>query len=154
MTAGHYQVVSTDAARQELRDVEGADRLAGIPPGVLPREGLRALLAGTALGELLDALDDLAPDPYGGLSLARTEDTEDDRTALHSPSPASAAPRAEQRLHELKVCGAATSFGCNRLTSSAPRSRLCTPTFPRPLELWARWWVPPHGGRGDCATAG
>jgi hypothetical protein len=83
VTAGSgYRVVFTDAARRELRALEGADRLAGIPPGVLSRESLRALLAGTELGELLDALDDLAADPYGGLSLARTPDAEDDRTAL------------------------------------------------------------------------
>lgn len=82
MSAASYRVVFTDAARAELRGLEGADRLAGMPPGVLSREGLRALLAGTTLGELLEALDDLAADPYGGLSLARTASAEDDRTAL------------------------------------------------------------------------
>lgn len=75
-------MVFTDSARGELREVEGADRLTGIPPGVLSRESMRALLAGTELGELLDALDALAADPYGGLSLPRTADFEDDRTAL------------------------------------------------------------------------
>ncbi|MFF5808287.1 hypothetical protein [Streptomyces sp. NPDC012746] len=37
---------------------------------------------GTDLGALMDGLEDLAADPYGGLSLARTGEAEDDRTAL------------------------------------------------------------------------
>ncbi|MFI8459090.1 hypothetical protein [Kitasatospora sp. NPDC085464] len=81
MTASRYKVVLTDAAREQLRALDGAERLAGIP-GVLSREALRALLAGTVLGELLAGLEDVASDPFGGLSLARTADGEDDRVAL------------------------------------------------------------------------
>lgn len=82
MTPSRYRVVFTDAARQQLRLLDGAERLTGIPPGALTRDALHALLTGTTLGDLLDALDDLAADPYGGPTLARTGETEDDRTAL------------------------------------------------------------------------
>jgi hypothetical protein len=80
--ASRYRVVFTDATREQLRRLDGAERLASIPPGALTRDALQALLAGTTLGDLLAALDDLATDPYGGPTLARTSDAEDDRTAL------------------------------------------------------------------------
>ena len=82
MTSEHYRVALTADARLQLRSLDGADRLTGIPAGALTGEALRALLAGTVLGDLLAALDDLASDPYGGLSLERTSDAADDRTAL------------------------------------------------------------------------
>ncbi|WP_042404425.1 hypothetical protein [Streptacidiphilus carbonis] len=82
MTGPRYRVVFTDAARAQMRLLDGAERLAGIPAGVLNREALAALLAGTVLGDLLTALEELAGDPYGALSLARTGEAEDDRTAL------------------------------------------------------------------------
>jgi hypothetical protein len=82
VTPQRYRVVFTDAARKQLRELEGAERLAGIPAGALDRQALRALLADTALGELLAGLEELAGDPYGGMSLARTATAEDDRTAL------------------------------------------------------------------------
>lgn len=82
MTPARYRVVFTGAAREQMRLLDGAERLAGIPPGALTRDALRALLTGTALGDLLDGLEDLAADPYGGPTLARTGDFEDDRTAL------------------------------------------------------------------------
>ncbi|MEV7783155.1 hypothetical protein [Kitasatospora sp. NPDC088351] len=77
-----YRVVLTDAAREQLRALDGAERLAGIPSSALDREALHALLAGTSVGDLLVGLDDLAADPYGGPSLARTYAVEDDRVAL------------------------------------------------------------------------
>jgi hypothetical protein len=77
-----YRVVFTDDARRQLRTLDGADLLAEAAPGSLNRQALRRLLAGTVLGDLLDGLDALADDPYGGLSLARTASAEDDRTAL------------------------------------------------------------------------
>jgi hypothetical protein len=82
VTSLKYRVVFTDAARQALRDLDGAERLANLGSGSLSREALRALLAGTTLGTLLEDLEALAFDPYGGLSLARTSGAEDDRTAL------------------------------------------------------------------------
>ncbi|MEU3558541.1 hypothetical protein [Kitasatospora sp. NPDC006786] len=77
-----YRVVLTDTAREQLRGLDGAERLAGIPSGALDREALRALLAETSVGDLLAGLDDLATDPYGVPSLARTHAAEDDRVAL------------------------------------------------------------------------
>ncbi len=82
MTPVRFRVVFTTDARLQLRLLDGADRLVGIPPGALNRDAMQALLAGTVLGDLLASLDDLATDPYGGPSLARTSDAEDDRTAL------------------------------------------------------------------------
>ena len=82
MTPRRYRVALTAAARQQLRQLDGTERLANIPPGALAGEALRALLAGTTLGDLLAALADLSSDPYGGPTLARTSETEDDRTAL------------------------------------------------------------------------
>ncbi|WP_405889557.1 hypothetical protein OG762_52315 (plasmid) [Streptomyces sp. NBC_01136] len=77
-----YRVVFTDAAREALRELDGAERLASITPGALSREALRALLADTTLGTLLEDLEALATDPYGGPTLARTAGVEDDRTGL------------------------------------------------------------------------
>ncbi|MEU2740939.1 hypothetical protein ABZ656_37760 [Streptomyces sp. NPDC007095] len=77
-----FRVVFTDAAREALRELDGAERLANIAPGALSREALRALLAGTTLGTLLEDLEALAADPYGGPTLARTAGAEDDRTGL------------------------------------------------------------------------
>ncbi|WNI19946.1 hypothetical protein [Actinacidiphila sp. ITFR-21] len=82
MSLSRYRVVFTDAARAALRDLDGAERLANIAPGALSREGLRALLADTALGTFLEDLESLAGDPYGGPTLARTAGAEDDRTGL------------------------------------------------------------------------
>jgi hypothetical protein len=75
-------VVFTDGARQSLLELDGAERLANIAPRALSREALSALLSGTALGTLLDDLEALAADPYGGPTLARTAGAEDDRTGL------------------------------------------------------------------------
>jgi hypothetical protein len=77
-----YRLVFTDAAREVLRELDGAERLANIDRGALSREAMRALLAGTALGTLLEDLEALAGDPYGGPTLARTAGAEDDRTGL------------------------------------------------------------------------
>lgn len=77
-----YRVVFTDAAREALQELDGAERLTAIAPGALSREALRALLAGTTLGTLLEDLETLAADPYGGPTLARTAGAEDDRTGL------------------------------------------------------------------------
>lgn len=77
-----YRVVFTDGARRSLRDLEGAERMVNLGAGSLSREALRALLAGTALGALLEGLEMPAADPYGGPTLARTAGAEDDRTAL------------------------------------------------------------------------
>lgn len=77
-----YRVVFTDAARAALRELDGAERLANIAPGTLSREAMRALLGGTTLGALLEDLEALAADPYGGPTLARTAGAEDDRTGL------------------------------------------------------------------------
>lgn len=77
-----YRVVFTDGARRALRDLDGAERLANVGAGALSRDALRALLAGTTLGTLLEDLEALASDPYGGPTLARTADAEDDRTGL------------------------------------------------------------------------
>ncbi|WP_335983114.1 MULTISPECIES: hypothetical protein [Streptomycetaceae] len=82
MSSERYRVAFTDAARAALRELDGAERLRGIGPGALSRESQRALLAGTTLGTLLEDLEALAGDPYGGLTLARTAGAEDDRTAL------------------------------------------------------------------------
>ena len=38
-----YRVVFTDAAREALRELDGAERLAAIAPGALSREALRAV---------------------------------------------------------------------------------------------------------------
>jgi hypothetical protein len=76
-----YRVVFTDDARHALLDLNGAERLSELGAGASP-EAVRALLAGTALGALLEDLDTLAADPYGGPTLARTAEAEDDRTAL------------------------------------------------------------------------
>ena len=75
-------MVFTDGARESLRELDGAERLASIAPGTLSREALRALLTGTTLGILLEDLEALAADPYGGPTLARTAGAEDDRTGL------------------------------------------------------------------------
>lgn len=75
-------MVFTDGARESLRELDGAERLASIAPGTLSREALRALLTGTTLGTLLEDLEALAADPYGGPTLARTARAEDDRTGL------------------------------------------------------------------------
>lgn len=75
-------MVFTDAARAALRELDGAERLANISFGALSREAMRALLAGTTLGTLLEDLETLAADPYGGPTLARTAGVEDDRTGL------------------------------------------------------------------------
>ncbi|MGW2652193.1 hypothetical protein ACWC1D_00805 [Streptomyces sp. NPDC001478] len=75
-------MVFTDGARQTLRELDGAERLANIPPGALSRQALTALLTDTTLGALLEELEALAADPYGGPTLARTAGTEDDRTGL------------------------------------------------------------------------
>ncbi|MEU5196127.1 hypothetical protein AB0G86_19060 [Streptomyces scabiei] len=75
-------MVFTDGARETLRELDGAERLASIAPGTLSREALRALLSGTTLGILLEDLEALAADPYGGPTLARTAGAEDDRTGL------------------------------------------------------------------------
>lgn len=77
-----YRVVFTDGARRSLRELDGAERMANLGDVGLSREALRALLAGTTLGELLEDLEALAADPYGGPTLARTAGAEDDRTAL------------------------------------------------------------------------
>jgi hypothetical protein len=77
-----YRVVFTDGAREALRELDGAERLANLAPGALSREALSALLAGTTLGTLLEDLEALAADPYGGPTLARTAGVEDDRTGL------------------------------------------------------------------------
>jgi hypothetical protein len=77
-----YRVVFTTIARDALRHIDGAERLQGIPPSVLTRETLRPLLANTALGQLLDDLDEIASAPYGGQSIARTGAEEDDRVLL------------------------------------------------------------------------
>lgn len=82
MSVSRYRVVFTDGAREALRELDGAERLANIAPGALSREALRALLADTALGTLLEDLESLAADPYGGPTLARTAGAEDDRTGL------------------------------------------------------------------------
>lgn len=75
-------MVFTDGAREALRELDGAERLANIAPGALSREALSALLSGTTLGMLLEDLEALAADPYGGPTLARTAGAEDDRTGL------------------------------------------------------------------------
>ncbi|MEW2493748.1 hypothetical protein AB0942_09395 [Streptomyces nodosus] len=75
-------MVFTDGARESLRELDGAERLASITPGTLSREALSALLSGTTLGTLLEDLEALAADPYGGPTLARTAGAEDDRTGL------------------------------------------------------------------------
>jgi hypothetical protein len=49
-----------------LRTLDGAERLAAIAPGSLSWEALRALLTGTALGELLEDLEALAADRTAG----------------------------------------------------------------------------------------
>ncbi|MGW2255103.1 hypothetical protein ACWCXH_33700 [Kitasatospora sp. NPDC001660] len=72
----------TADAQRQLLALDGAERLAHLPAGALDGPALSALLAGTALGELLASLDDLSSDPFGGLTLARTGDSEDDRVAL------------------------------------------------------------------------
>ncbi|MGX9891193.1 hypothetical protein [Streptomyces sp. NPDC002276] len=77
-----YRVVFTDAAREALLELDGAERLTAIAPGALSRDALRALLAGTTLGTLLEDLETLTADPYGGPTLARTAGAEDDRTGL------------------------------------------------------------------------
>ncbi len=77
-----YRVVFTDNAREVLRGLDGAERLTKITPGALSREAMRALLADTTLGTLLEDFEALAGDPYGGPTLARTAGAEDDRTAL------------------------------------------------------------------------
>ncbi|MFF8617146.1 hypothetical protein [Streptomyces sp. NPDC015350] len=82
MSGRRYRVVFTDGARQSLLELDGAERLANIAPRALSREALSALLSGTALGTLLDDLEALAADPYGGPTLARTAGAEDDRTGL------------------------------------------------------------------------
>ena len=82
MTPQRYRVAFTPDARAQLRLLDGAERLVGIPPGALSRPALQALLTGTVLGDLFTSLEAVASDPYGGPSLARTSDAEDDRTAL------------------------------------------------------------------------
>ncbi|MFI9366079.1 hypothetical protein ACIG5E_34265 [Kitasatospora sp. NPDC053057] len=82
MTRRPYRAVFTDHARRQLLELDGAERLAHLPAGSLDGPAVAALLAGTALGELLTALDDLGADPFGGLTLARTAGAEDDRVAL------------------------------------------------------------------------
>lgn len=76
-----YRVVFTDDARLSLRRLDGAERLVNISPGALSREAMRALLAGTTLGGLLEDLATLAGDPYGGPTIARAG-AEDDRIGL------------------------------------------------------------------------
>ncbi|BCL32259.1 hypothetical protein GCM10017557_71180 [Streptomyces aurantiacus] len=66
VSVGRYRVVFTDAARQALRELDGAERLADITPGALSREALSALLSGTTPGTLPEAWKRWRPIPTAG----------------------------------------------------------------------------------------